>query len=292
MARDNRTTWEIKPTTTGQLRSMGFVEAPSEVKNKRVVVNVESRDKEGKTDLALSGRPPIVYFDIDTGSESVIERFKASGKEIYVYKMKIIKSDQEQAVHQRQWQELKDMATAAWGLPQGTVIFDTWGEAYELARLSILGRLEKVPPYLYGEVNREMKELTRLAFDSTMSTVFIHKMKPIYLNDKRTDNYELAGWGDITYNVQVNLRPFSEEDDKGNTVFKVLVRNCRPNARMANKVYELGKAGDMPDARRCTLEMLIDMMYAKPKKLNLDDDEDGEEKPKEKKSRKLVLEDD
>ena len=281
--------WQITPATVADLKKIGFTEAPSEVLNRRIVMNAEGKDKEGKTDFALSGKPPIIYFEIDTGGESVYEKFVATGKKVYVYRTRIIKTSEGEGEWQNQWNDLRNAALTAWGLPEGTVVFDTWGEVYELVRLITFGRLEKIPSYQYGDVNRIMRELDKAAFASRMSTVFIHKMKPIYANDKRTNEYELAGWSDITYEVQVNARPFCEADEDGNTVFKVLIRNCRPNARMSGKVYELGRAGDPPDKRRLTLEGLIEMMYAKPRKLVLDDE--GDDKPKEKKSRKLVLED-
>lgn len=294
---DREATRKVVPTTIEQLKRMGFEEASSEVKNKRGVINIEGLDKTGKTDLALTGKSPILYFDIDVGGEDVVEKFKSFGKDIFVYRMRISKEGESQETWEEQWDELNERALAAWGLPEGTVVFDTWGECYELARLARLGRLEQVPPLRYTKVNKEMLRLIHLAYQSRMTTVFLHKMKPIYVNDKRTNNYELAGWGDTTYEVKMNLRTFCEVDgEDGTTVYKVLVRNCRGNAAMANKTYECGKAGDGLSERKYTLERLVDMMYARPRKLKLDDDEGGEEKGEKgeskKKSRKLVLEED
>lgn len=263
---------EVVPTTIERLKEAGFTEPPSEVVNKRAVVSVTAMEKEGKTHFALTGPQPLVYFDVDAGSEGVIEAHKAMGKEILVYRLRVVK-EEDQAQWEKQWEDLKDKLVAAWGLPFGTVIVDTKTELYELVRLVKFGKLSQISSYQYDRTNKEIRELIRLAYESSMSTVFIHKMRPVYLNDKRTGDYEPKGWGDMPFNVQANLFPFCmEEGDK--IVFKVKVKDCRLNAKMRGKVYSCGEAGEPPKADDYTLEKLIDLMHRRPskKKVKLDED--------------------
>ena len=277
---------EVVPTTLGDLKKLGFIEAPSEVLIKRGIVSITATDKEGKTDLALSGPAPVLYVDFDVGGTGIIEKFKAAGKDILVYRLRFIKEGIEQKLWEAQWEGFREVFVTALGLGKGTVIVDTASEMYELCRLARLGRLEQVPPLKYQEVNKEMRELLRLAYESEMNVVLVHKMKPEWLNGQKTSKFELMGWGDTEYNTELNLRPFTEvENDKLH--FKVRVRNCRLNAKMTGKVYDCGKAGDPPSNM---LEKLIAEMYQKPiKKLKLDEED---EKPKKKKSgKKLELED-
>ena len=283
---------KVEPKTLSDLKQIGFVEAPSEVTNKRAIASIASIDKEGKTDLSLSGPPPIYYVDIDVGGSGILERFKAAGKEIYVYRLRFIKEGVDQKLWEEQWEGFREVFVSALGLSKGTVIVDTASEMYELCRLARLGRLEQVPPLKYVEVNKEMRELLRMAYESTMNVVLVHKMKAEWIGGQKTTNFEIVGWSDTEYNTQLNLRPYTveEKDKKGEPIthFWVRVRNCRMNARMTGKKYYCGKAGDPPGN---TLEKLINEMYRGPtKKLSLDEEED--EEPKKKSVKKLKLEDD
>lgn len=268
---------EVVPITIEGLKKAGFVEAPSEVQNKRVIASVAAMEKEGKTHFTLTGPQPLVYFDIDAGAEGVIEAHKAAGKEILVYRLRVVR-EEDQALWEKQWEDLKDKLVAAWGLPSGTVIIDTFSEVYELVRLVKFGKLSQVSSYQYDRTNKEVRELIRMAYESNMSTIFVHKMRPVYINDKRSGDYEPKGWGDMPFNVQANLFPFSMEED-GKTVFKVRVKDCRLNAKMKGKVYDCGEAGEPPKAGDYTLEKLIEMMHRRPsgKKADL-----GEESGKKK----------
>ena len=273
---------KVEPTTAGGLKAMGFTQAATEVKSKRVIASVAAIEKEGKTHFSLTGPEPIIYFDIDAGAEGVIEAHSAAGKEILVYRLRVV-HEESQALWEKQWEDLKDKLVAAWGMSRGTVIIDTFSEVYELVRLVKFGKLSQVSSYSYDKTNKEIRELIRMAYESSMNTIFVHKMRPVYINDKRTADYEPKGWGDMPYNMQANLFPFSIMEEDGKLLFKVRVKDCRLNAKMKGKVIECGKAGDPPGN---TLEKMIETMHKPLKKLELGEDK---EKPKKK---KLKLEDD
>ena len=54
-------------------------------------------------------------------------------------------------------------------------------------------------------------------------------MKEQYVNDSWTGEYDGAGFKDIRYLVQVNMKTWRDEEGK----FGLTVKNCRHNAGMA-----------------------------------------------------------
>ena len=131
------------------------------------------------------------------------------------------------------WLDLKAKLTAAWGLSGGTVVMDTASEAHELSRLAAFGKLTQVMPHHYGPVNAEWRELIRLAYDSDMNTILIHKMKPKYVNDVRTKEYEIKGFSETGYLVQANLITDRENNpDGGLPKYSMFVEDCRQNSTL------------------------------------------------------------
>jgi len=110
----------------------------------------------------------------------------------------------------------------------GILCHNTDSEAYELARLAKFGKLTQVMPQHYTEVNNEYREILRLAYDSPMNAIFIHKMKPKYIQNQRTNEYEPSGMSDMEYNVQANITMHREDTDEG-TEFSAFIKDCRHN---------------------------------------------------------------
>ena len=144
-------------------------------------------------------------------------------------------------------------------------MWDTSTEAYELARLSRFGKLTQVMPHNYAEVNNEWRELLRTAYDSDMNTVFIHKMKAVWINNTRTKDYEVAGFSEMDYLSQVNLIHYREDVDDG-TVFSVLVKDCRQKPGLAGTVLR-GLPLATGDTRTmdplCNFEFLLSLVHDK-----------------------------
>jgi hypothetical protein len=133
------------------------------------------------------------------------------------------------------------------------VIVDTDTEVYELARLAKFGKLSQVMPQNYTEVNNEYREVLRLAYDSPMNSVFIHKMKPKYINNARTADYEPSGFGDMEYNSQINVITYREDGDEG-PEFSVFVKDCRSNPNVN---------GEWLKGPMCNFEFLLGMVHDK-----------------------------
>jgi hypothetical protein len=231
---------QSSPTTLTQLKALGFdssiVESP-----RRIIASVSGKEKGGKTHLALTAPGPIFYFNMDNGGEGVINRFQATGKEIYSKPIRVAKTAP-QGKHKETWDNFKESLYAVCDYNKGTGILDTSSELYELARLAAFGKLEQVRPHHYSLVNSEwQKEILQAMYDSDMNWILIHKVKPVWVNDVRTKDYEMAGFSDTGYKVQMKISTFREtyEDDDGEKKirFGITVDDCRNPAWLIGQSY-------------------------------------------------------
>lgn len=233
------------------LETMGFDDTVKEVP-RRLVATVSGKPKMGKTHFALTAPDPIFFVNIDIGTEGVLEKFQADGKRIYVYDVRVPKTASKD-IYVPMWENLKNnIFKKVFQVGAGTVIVDTGTEAYELARLAKFGKLTQVMPQHYTEVNNEFREVLRLAYDAKhMNTVFIHKMKPVYIQNQRTGEYEPSGQSDLEYNVQINVTVNCENTDDG-PLFSAFIKNCRFNPNVNGQLLE----GEM-----CDFGFLLDLVH-------------------------------
>jgi len=216
-----------------QLKDLGFSDALVEIPH-RLIASVSGREKTGKTHLALTAPGPIIFFNIDIGTEGVVSKFQ-SDKQIFIYDVRIPKGATKET-YQVMWADLKSRIVTAYSINSGTVIIDTGSEAFELARLAHFGKLTQVMPHHYTQVNSEWRELMRSAYDSTMNTIYIHKMKPKWVAGNRTEDYEPTGFGEMGYLSQINVITFREDTQGGGSEFGLVVKDCRQNPNLNGTV--------------------------------------------------------
>lgn len=237
-----------------QLKSMGFDDAVGEIR-RRLVASVSGLDGTGKTHFCLTAPDPIVFYNIDIGTEGVVEKFQKGfdgqgAKRVLIRDVRVPKTASKD-VYEIMWAELRQSVEVAYRLKHGTMIFDTASEAYELCRLAYFGKLTQVMPHHYQIVNNDWREFMRLAFDSSMSTFFIHKVKPVWVNNARTKDYEIAGMAEIPYLVQVNLSMFREDSSDGSE-FGLKILKCRQNPNLNGQILR---------GALCNFEMLLSLIY-------------------------------
>ncbi|KKN62605.1 hypothetical protein LCGC14_0510160 [marine sediment metagenome] len=224
------------PTATlAELKTLGFSNEVAE-QPRRLVVSVSGRDGTGKSHFLFTAPEPVFLFNIDIGTEGVLEKFQVSGRDIYVYDVRVPKGAS-QTVYQTMWGEVKERVAKVYRYNEGTLGMDTATEGYELARLAHLGKLTQVLPHHYVEVKSEWRELMRLAYDSRMSTILVQKVKPIYINNNRTKDYEIAGFDETPYMVQLALTTFRGQDAEGNVQFGYTVDKCRRRASLMGQEF-------------------------------------------------------
>jgi hypothetical protein len=254
MAKDE----QINRAVIEQLKGLGFsddyIDEP-----RRLVVSLSGKAKSGKTHFALTAPDPIIYFNVDIGTEGVVGKFQEKGKEILIYDVRVPR-EASKDVWGQMWSDFKVRVRKAYGIRSGTVVWDTASEVYELARLSHFGKLSEVKPSDYAVVNNEWREVMRIAYDSPCNTLFIHKVKPVWgmvasssgrSSLTKTGEFELSGFSEMDYLVQVNLVMGCEMVD-GVPNFTAFVKDCRHDPSVSGTLLE----GDM-----CNFDFLLDLVH-------------------------------
>ena len=221
--------------TKAKMKKLGFTEAKDIALAPRIILSLSGLEKQGKTHFSLTAPGPIAMFSTDIGEEGVVDKF-TDDKDVYV--MDVARLGEESA--EKAPAEYERFHTAYIELLRGddvrTIVFDTATEVWELLRIARFGRLTQVMPYQYGPVNAEYRHLIREAYNYDKNLILLHKMKPQYVNDKRTGEYERAGFGDTGFLVQINAQIYRYAPEDGGE-FVLWVKDCRQNPDMAGEEY-------------------------------------------------------
>jgi hypothetical protein len=203
----------------------GFTRANSVMK-RRLIMSVEALEGAGKTRFALTTPAPIALINLDEGLEGLVEPFQER-KAIYVASVKLTTSGKREEIIGAAEKELAKVETNyQTALKQArSIIIDTGTELWELLRLSAFGRLDKVMPHQYAEPNQMMTRLIKQAYDSDANLIITHRLKPEWVNDKKTGAYEFSGMKDVPFLVQCHARMWRDEDG-----YHLRVGKCRQNA--------------------------------------------------------------
>jgi len=207
---------------------------------KRLVVDVAGWQKRGSTHFGLTAPGPIQYFDLNVGSEGVIDKFVDS-KEIYRAKEPYrfyAASGEENWV--ATWERYKRDYLAALADPAiKSLVIDKHSEAYELLRLARLGKLTQVPPNRYTPVNAEMSYMIEKGVDSGKNVVFVHTMGDEYIGtiNQKTQAEVSVRTGKSKRNVfkempglaQVSIEMLRNDDEPVEEMFGLRIVDCRLN---------------------------------------------------------------
>ena len=216
--------------------------------HRRLVANVAGLDKSGKTHQALSAPGPVYVFNFDMGLGGVADKFLAQGKQIYEsrYQYSVNTDTGWLDLWLRFKREFAEVLQALRNGP-GTIVVDAATEVRELARLAFHGKVSGIRPRSMGPMNADMNEVFRPAVhpEVACNVIFIQKMGPKWVNDARTEEYEVKGWEEFIYLAQANLRVW--RDDAG---WHLYVVNCRQNMTLCGL--------DVPGA---DFNILLDMVF-------------------------------
>lgn len=218
-----------------------------ETKPKGLFISIEGLQKTGKTDFGLSLPDPLFVLNLNQGLEGVIEKHVKSGKEIYSLDLPIPLSKDLPGMP---FTILSGAASETWRKAILTlqevlkdpyikgIFIDTGSELWDLLRIARLGKLAAVLPVQYTAVNAEFRQLTQLLCCSEKMIVMSHKVKPEYVNDQKTSNFERSGFGDIGFDVQVELKAERDMKIVGDDQFTVTIMDCRFNKDLKGQVLK------------------------------------------------------
>jgi len=192
---------------------------------RRLVLMVAGPQKVGKTELALSACSEglVAFLNYDYGLEGVIGKFKDKP----ILKMDLVHptsmaKDKElaEADYKKAWERAKDAYYIALSDPRvKTIAIDTASEFWESCRLAGLGRLEKVPPLRYGEVNAEMRKIIRDAQETKdKNLILLHTVQDEYANNERTGCQVFSGFKGTPGLVQMVLEMWKHDKEYGGTI--------------------------------------------------------------------------
>lgn len=229
-------------------KKVEFVKAVASTPS-RLILSIDGPPKSGKTEFALTAPGPIAIHNFDNGLEGVVEKF-LDKKDIYDFKYQIpisarLPGSGFAAIADpatKVWEEFVTNYRACLDNPDiRTIILDTGSEMWNLCRLARLGKLTQVLPIQYTAVNAEFRQLTQLAMANTRANViYIHRVKPVYKNEQKTEETERSGFGEIEYDVQTVLRTNRDFSKQGPEQFSITIEECRANINSSGKEFRAG----------------------------------------------------
>lgn len=268
----------MKPSDLG-LSGDGFVTATDDIAQ-RLIANVEALEKAGKTYWCLTTPDPIVLMNFDRGTDGTLQQALKKGKHVVVSGMPQSEEDRRhhrlpsysfakpllakgqstkdqsyaQGVAERArvaWRKFKEDYEQALASKAKTIVIDTGTGAYELARYAAFGKLTQVMPIMYSQVKLEFQGLIHRAYDTDKNVFWIHRLKPEWAdaidqkgnkNSVKTGRLERAGYSDMGFEVQANIRLDKYigklGKDKGKIHYRTTVLDCRLNSSVEGTTLE------------------------------------------------------
>lgn len=250
-------------TTSGSTEPIEDIVEYSTPTKPRLIVSIEGEEKTGKDHFAFTAPGPVYLQTCDPeGTDGVRQKFpgKIFGPTM-PYQLKCNPND----VSAQEMKRIAEPILNRWvanyraALPKvRTIVWDTADELWELTRLAKFGELT---PKMgvgdrnnqYGELNNFYESLIKESFAYPVNFVLIHRLKDQYTNNARTGARIRAGYKDVYYLTQVNLRSFKTVKEGGVGVdFGVKILDCRRNPDI--------EGGTMPNNfQQLAMEVLPDV---------------------------------
>jgi len=215
------------------MKKLGFTSSKERKTLPRIIMSISGLEKCGKTHFALTAPGPTAFFSLDTGEEGVVDKFSKK-KDIQIMSIDRV-DDNAPDQAPKEFKRFKEAYMAVLrGNDVRTIIIDTATEIWEVLRMARFGKLTQVMPYQYGPVNAEYRALIRDAYNYDKNLILLHKMKAQYINDKRTGEWERAGFSDTGFLVQVNAQIYRYAPQDGGD-FAIFIKDCRQNPDVAGE---------------------------------------------------------
>jgi len=216
---------------------MRYFSKPKVSRVRRLILDVHGEPKTGKTHLALTAPGPIAYFDFDWGLEGVLP--KLDRDDVFVIEMTpggflLTENAGNRAVFAREWEKFVQANEEALREAQ-TIVYDTFTEAWELARLAHFAKNEKirdltrVMPQYYPEVNAIFRSILRKAKLVDKHIIMVHKVREEWIDGNPTGRKVVACMKDVPYNAQMGVT--TVYDPKGG--FAATIDYSRHNPMLA-----------------------------------------------------------
>lgn len=230
---------------------------------KGILMSIEGQQKCGKTNFGLTMPGDLFILNLNWGLVGVYEKYVEAGKNIYVQDIQIpftkdlpgtpftilatAAADKWRTAILSLMEAIKDPTIKS-------IFVDTGSELWDLLRIARLGKLTQIMPIQYASVNAEFRQLLQILLTCGKNVVLSHKVKPEYVNDQKTNRFERAGFGDIGFDVQVELRAERDLKKDGVNQFTLTVMDCRANKDLKEQTL----TGD-----DCNFLKVVSLVYPK-----------------------------
>lgn len=157
-------------------------------KFKRLVIATQGGDNVGKTEFILSMPGPGICTCVDRGYEGTIENPSPPEERnnrvlIIPYNLAHNKEKNDQEEYKTDWKAFKAHCFACLDNDDSiSSAIDGGSDAYELLRLAVHGRLEKVPSMAYADSDALWKAFLSRHYESGKNVIITHKMKDEYVS--------------------------------------------------------------------------------------------------------------
>ena len=208
-------------------------------------MSVDGLPKCGKSEFGLSMPNPLFVLDLNQGLTGIIEKHVKAGRNIYAQNIQIPYSKELpggaftilSTAAAEQWRKGILLLQESLREPEIKSIFiDTGSELWDLLRIARLGKLAQILPVQYAAVNAEFRQLLQVLLCCGKNVVLSHKVKPEYVNDQKTNRFERAGFGDVGFDVQVDLRADRDLKADGANQYTLTFGDCRANNKLKGTI--------------------------------------------------------
>lgn len=136
-------------------------------------------------------------------------------------------------VYGAEWAKARNAIVTATAPGSGirSVVMDTATELWAVCRLSHFGKLEKVMPHQYAIPKGDFRWLLQQVTQSQVNSLWIHKVKKQYVNDRWDGRYEMDGMDQIPFDVSLTAEHSLDMDvATSKPVFKLEIKRSSFNA--------------------------------------------------------------
>ncbi len=192
----------------------------------------------GKTHFSLTAPGPIAFLTFDRPSLDVLDKFAKQGKVIHRAAFDIPVGSGLNAgatKYKKAWDDFEETMLHAYQSGQyRTVVVDNIGGAWDLLRMNLFGKMDKVPARYYGPANARFNELIvehNRHVGRGINTIMVARRDEVYGADGNpSGRTKASGWKHLPYETEVNvLLGHVAAEGPGDLGFRMQVEQCKTN---------------------------------------------------------------
>lgn len=259
---------------TNSLIQAGYLPAAQVRKHRRLMIGLDGPPDSGKTEFALSAPGLIAWLCLDRGLDGVLDNPRPPMSRNDNFLAKVVQcpkaTQMDQKGYLEYWSSFYGEYRKVLEMPDVRVLLlDGDSDSWELQRLAEFGRLSKVPPNLYDNVNAARRAMYARAYDSGKIIIATNRVRKVYVTKMKSDgvtpelnssggevrtwdgNYERQGFSDQDYLWAIQLR-CGKRDTKDGPQWGVQISRCKADCSLVG--MELW-------GENCNFKSLVETVY-------------------------------